>query len=58
MGKSNKNKKNNNQPPDESLLSKNHSKSVRFRIRVQEEKEAEDEIKEYKDDPDGTERVS
>lgn len=28
-------------------LSKNHSKSVRFRIRVQEAKEAEQEIKDY-----------
>lgn len=28
-------------------LSRNHSKSVRFRIRVQETKEAEQEIKEY-----------
>lgn len=35
---------------DESGLSKNHSKSVRYRLRVQQEQEAENEIKEYKDD--------
>lgn len=33
----------------DSPLSRNHSKSVRFRIRVQEQKEAEQEIKEYDD---------
>lgn len=35
---------------DESLLSKNQSKSVRYRIRVQTEKEADQEIKKFKDD--------
>lgn len=35
---------------DDSGLSKNHSKSVRYRLRVQQEQEAEHEIKEYKDD--------
>ena len=30
-------------------LSKNHSKSVKFRIRVQQEYEANKEIKEYED---------
>lgn len=34
---------------DESELSKNHSKSIRYRLRVQEEREAVDEIKEYQD---------
>jgi hypothetical protein len=34
---------------DDSYLSKNHSKSVRFRLRVQEEAEAEEEIKDYQD---------
>lgn len=36
-------------------LSKNHSKSIRFRIRVQKDKEAKDEIKEYIDDTFRTE---
>lgn len=31
-------------------LSKNHSKSIRYRLRVQQESEAENEIKEYRDD--------
>lgn len=39
--------------PDDSVLSKNHSKSVRYRLRVQQEREAEQIIKDYKDDPDG-----
>lgn len=34
---------------DDSVLSKNHSKSVKFRLRVQQEEEAEKEIKEYQD---------
>lgn len=42
---------------DESGLSKNNSKSVRFRLRVQTEKEAEDEIKKYLKDEDST-RIS
>jgi hypothetical protein len=33
---------------DDSELSKNHSKSVKFRLRVQQEKEAEKEMKEFK----------
>jgi hypothetical protein len=37
---------------DDSPLSKNHSKSVKFRLRVQEEVEAEEEIKEYQDNED------
>lgn len=32
-------------------LSKNHSKSVQYRLRVQQSKEAIDEIKHYADDP-------
>jgi hypothetical protein len=32
---------------DDSELSKNHSKSVKFRLRVQQEKEAVEEIKEH-----------
>lgn len=31
-------------------LSKNHSKSIRYRLRVQQEQEAEHEIKEYQDE--------
>ncbi len=34
---------------DDSPLSHNHSKSVKFRLRVQQDKEAEELIKEYKD---------
>lgn len=32
---------------DESLLSKNHSKSIKYRLRIQQEKEADEEINEY-----------
>lgn len=39
---------------DESVFSKNHSKSVRYRIRRQEEKEADYEIKEYEEDYNGS----
>lgn len=42
---------------DESGFSKNHSKSVRFRIRVQEEKEAEQAIKEYDENNQRNPRV-
>jgi hypothetical protein len=31
-------------------LSKNHSKSVRFRLRIQREKEATEEVKEFKNE--------
>ena len=41
---------------DDSELSKNHSKSVKFRLRVQQEKEAEELIKEFKS-KDDTERA-
>lgn len=34
---------------DDSVLSKNHSKSVKYRLRVQQQREAEDDIKEFKD---------
>lgn len=33
---------------DDSGLSKNHSKSVKYRLRVQQQKEAEEVIKKYK----------
>lgn len=36
-----------NKKRDESPLSKNHSKDVKFRIRIQEDKEAKEAIKEY-----------
>ena len=42
---------------DDTPLSRNHSKSVRFRIRVQEEKEAKQEIKEYDEDNQPNPRV-
>ena len=35
---------------DDSLLSKNHSKSIRYRLRVQRDKEAEQELKEFDHD--------
>jgi hypothetical protein len=38
-------------------LSKNHSKSVRFRLRVQQDKEALEQLKEYKHDQRTTNRV-
>ena len=34
---------------DDSELSKNHSKSVKYRLRKQQEREAEELIKEFKD---------
>ena len=34
---------------DDSPLSRNHSKAMKYRLRVQETKEAEQEIKEYDD---------
>ena len=34
---------------DDSVLSKNHSKSVKFRLRVQQEEEANNEIQLYKE---------
>lgn len=40
----------NNRNEDDSVFSKNHSKSVRYRIRQQQEQEAEDEIKEFEKD--------
>lgn len=33
---------------DDSVMSKNHSKSVKYRLRVQQQKEAEEVIKKYK----------
>jgi hypothetical protein len=33
--------------PDWSVNSNNHSKSVRFRVRIQQGKEADEEIQEY-----------
>jgi hypothetical protein len=38
-------------------ISKNHSKSVRFRLRVQQDKEAIDQLKEYEHDQRTTNRV-
>lgn len=40
------NEKNRNK--NDSVFSKNHGRSVKYRVRVQEELEAETEIKEYK----------
>lgn len=34
---------------DDSMLSMNHSKSIKYRLRVQQETEAEDEIKQFQD---------
>lgn len=42
---------------DSSGLSRNHSKDVKYRKRVQEEKEAEQEIKEYGEDDQEHPRV-
>jgi hypothetical protein len=43
---------------DDSPLSKNHSRSLKFRLRVQTEKEAEVEIDEFtKKNNDGLKRV-
>jgi hypothetical protein len=44
LKKNNKKKRDMN---DDSGLSKNNSKSVKFRLRVQQDKEAEEELKEY-----------
>lgn len=43
---------NNKRNDDDSVFSKNHSKSVRYRLRQQQEQEAENEIKEYDYDKD------
>lgn len=37
---------------DDQALSINHQKNVRYRLRVKQTKEAEDEIKRYKDNND------
>ncbi len=37
-----------NKLKDDSGLSKNHSKSVKYRLRVQQQKEAEETIKQFK----------
>lgn len=37
---------------DNAGLSKNHSKSIRFRLRVQQEQESKKELKEYLDKKD------
>ena len=42
---------------DSSRLSRNHSKDVKYRKRVQEEKEAEEEIKDYVEDDTANPRV-
>ena len=42
---------------DSAGLSRNHSKDVKYRKRVQEEKEAEQEIKEYGEDDQEHPRV-
>lgn len=42
---------------DDSGLSKNHSKDVKYRIRIQEEHEAEQEIKEYEQSESGVDEV-
>lgn len=42
-----KNNKKKREINDDSGLSKNNSKSVKFRLRVQQDKEAEEELKEY-----------
>lgn len=49
MKASKTNKTKEKRPNDESLLSKNHSKSIKFRLRVQQEQEAEHEIREHID---------
>lgn len=42
---------------DDSLLSKNHAKNIKYRLRVQEEQEAEEEIKDYEQDDSRNPRV-
>ena len=42
---------------DDSPLSKNHAKSVRYRIREQKWKEAEEELKEFEDELNRTDRL-
>ena len=49
MGKSEKKPPSKEDKKDDSGMSKNHSKSVKFRLRVQEQREAAEEIKEYGD---------
>ena len=39
-----------NEKNDDSGLSKNHSKSIRYRLRIQQDKEAEEELKEFERD--------
>ena len=51
-----------NRPPtkkqeDSAGLSKNHSKSVKFRLRVQQQKEATETIKEYVEEQQRPNRV-
>lgn len=47
MSKTEKDKKNRE---NDSVFSKNHSKNVRYRLRRQQEQEAEQEVKEYYDE--------
>jgi hypothetical protein len=49
MSSSEKKSNRKHEKSDDSVLSHNHSKSVRFRLRAQQEREAVAEIKEYKD---------
>ena len=42
---------------DSAGLSRNHAKDVKYRKRVQEEKEAEEEIKDYVEDDTANPRV-
>lgn len=55
MSSSEKKSNRKHEKSDDSVLSHNHSKSVRFRLRVQQEREAVAEIKEYKDELIGEE---
>jgi hypothetical protein len=41
-----------NKKEDDSVFSKNHSQSVRYRLRQQQEQEAEEAIREYEGEPD------
>jgi hypothetical protein len=47
-----------NEKADDSALSKNHSKSVKYRLRVQQEREAIEEIKKFDDKPDDYEELN
>lgn len=54
----NTNHKDKQKDSDDSVFSKNHSKSVKYRERKAEEKEAEKEINDYlKDNPGKSDRV-